>query len=280
MIGRLLAMGCAVLLASNAPARSAWAELRPDRIRTELVTPTDPVHREIHARLKQERLLERMAEVLAPFRLPRDVTLKVAGCEGTVNAFYGDAVITICYEYLQYIAQHAPQDPIAEGITPREVIFGATVDLILHEMGHAVFDLLEIPMLGREEDAADQFSAYLQLHVGGEQARALILGAAFLGRVETQASILQNLQLKHYADVHGLPGQRYFNTLCMAYGFDPQRFSDVVSRWHLPADRAEGCDEEYAQVRHAFETLILPHIDQERFDRVRAKNLLRLDPLP
>jgi hypothetical protein len=249
-------------------------------VRSELLAPKDPLHWPIHARLKEERLLERMAELLAPFRLPRDVTLRVVGCDGTVNAFYGDAVITVCYEYLQYIIEHAPKAPLADGITPEDAIFGATVDLVLHEMGHAVFDLLEIPMFGREEDAADQFSAYLQLHIGGERARALILGAAFLGRVETQTSMLQNLQLKHYADVHGLPGQRYFNTLCMAYGFDPDRFSDVVSRWHLPADRAEGCDEEYAQVHHAFETLILPHIDRERLEQVRARNLLRPDMQP
>jgi len=30
-----------------------------------------------------------------------------------------------------------------------------TFDLFLHELGHAVFDLLKIPVLGREEDAAD-----------------------------------------------------------------------------------------------------------------------------
>jgi hypothetical protein len=38
--------------------------------------------------------------------------------------------------------------------------------MFLHETGHAVFDLLEVPVLGREEDAADLFSAYIMLHFG------------------------------------------------------------------------------------------------------------------
>ena len=88
-------------------------------------------------------------------------------------------------------------------------------------MGHAVFDLLKIPVFGREEDAADQFSTYLLLHLGRDDARAFLLGVAYLGRREAREALSRNLhlQMKHYADEHGLPGQRYFNLLCAAYGF-------------------------------------------------------------
>ena len=39
--------------------------------------------------------------------------------------------------------------------------------------------LLKIPLFGREEDAADQFSAYIMLHFGKEDAHRLIEGAAY-----------------------------------------------------------------------------------------------------
>jgi hypothetical protein len=269
----LLAACAAFAMAVPASA----AELNTDRVRAELIAPKNPAHRPIYDELKQERLVERIAEFLAPFRLPREVVMKVEGCDGVVNAFYGDGVITICYEYLDYIRDNARQAQAAGEPTPATAIVGATIDVFLHEMGHAVFDLLEVPLFGREEDAADQFSAYLLLHLGGDQARPLIQGIAFLGRRETHAAMANHQQLKHYADEHGLPAQRYFNLLCTAYGFDERLFSDVVGPGRLPADRAEGCDDEYAQLHNAFRKLIWPHIDQARLKAVRAKNLLAID---
>ena len=51
------------------------------------------------------------------------------------------------------------------------------VATFLHEAGHALFDLLEVPLLGREEDAADQLAAYYVLQFPKEIKRRLILGA-------------------------------------------------------------------------------------------------------
>ena len=51
--------------------------------------------------------------------------------------------------------------------------------MFLHETGHAVFNMLQIPVLGREEDAADQFAAYLMLRLGKDEARRMILGSAY-----------------------------------------------------------------------------------------------------
>jgi hypothetical protein len=42
-----------------------------------------------------------------------------------------------------------------------------------------MFHLLEIPIFGREEDAADQFAAYILLQFGKERAPRLIKGAAY-----------------------------------------------------------------------------------------------------
>jgi Putative metallopeptidase len=65
-----------------------------------------------------------------------------------------------------------------------------------------------------------------------------------------------------FADEHGTPAQRFYNVLCLAYGADPKLFGDVVTKGFLPEDRAVICEREYAQVAHAFDTLIGPHIDR------------------
>ena len=58
-------------------------------------------------------------------------------------------------------------------------MIGPLADVVLHEVGHAVFDLWKVPIFSREEDAADQFSAYIMLQFRKDDALRLILGNAY-----------------------------------------------------------------------------------------------------
>jgi hypothetical protein len=117
-----------------------------------------------------------------------------------------------------------------------------------------------VPIFGREEDAADQFSVYLMLKAGKEEVRRLINGAAYQYRNGVQSEN-QNIATKRFAEVHGTMAQRFYNILCLAYGADDQLFADIVADGYLPKERAEGCSFEYDQVAYAFKTLIEPFID-------------------
>jgi hypothetical protein len=75
--------------------------------------------------------------------------------------------------------------------------------------------------------------------------------------------------------VHGLPAQRFYNLLCMAYGANPELFKDIVEDKYLPKERAANCAREYQQVRYAFQKLIVPHVDKEL-----AAKVLQMDWLP
>lgn len=275
MRSKLVLLLAFMALAPSAVNALDRAALKPDRLRLEYREPRNPVHTHISKTLREQRVLERLAKFAAPFRLPRDVLMKVEGCDGEVNAFYEDGVIKICYEYIEYIYQNTPKEPVAGGLRPQDAVVGPMVDVVLHELGHAVFDLLEIPLLGREEDAADLFSAYVQLRVGRDEARVLILGIAFLGRKEIEASMAKSLELKEFAKEHGLPAQRYFNVLCLAYGFDRKLFEDAVTRWHLPEERAENCEAEYQTFDHAYRALIQPYVDAKLFKSVQARKWLQ-----
>lgn len=153
-----------------------------------------------------------------------------------------------------------------------------TADVFLHETGHAVFDMLQIPFLGHEEGAADQFSAYVLLQHAKDDARRLILGVAYLGSKKAQRAMEKAPQLSEFAGVHQLPAQRYFNVLCMAYGADPNLFADAVSDWHLPEVRAKRCRYEYLRFQYAFRTLIGPHIDEALVEQIKPKRLLAFEP--
>src|SRR4029077_11220926 len=149
---------------------------------------------------------------------------------------------------------------------------GPVLEVFLHEVGHAVFDYLEVPILGREEDAADQFAAYLLLQFASSDARRLIAGVAYSYNIEASTPTTKK---NPFADEHGLPAQRFYNVLCMAYGADEKLFADLVEKGYLPKERAEGWSFGYDQVALGMKKLIRPDIDQTRAKRVRAKRWLK-----
>src|SRR6185369_9526356 len=142
------------------------------------------------------------------------------------------------------------------------------LEVFLHEVGDAVFDYLGVPVLGREEDAADQFAAYFLLQFAKLDARRLMVGVAYSYHIDASTP---STNKNPFADEHGLPAQRFYNVLCIAYGADSKLFADMVDKGYLPKERAEGCEDEYEQVAWAMKKLILPYIDQTRAKRVRAK---------
>jgi Putative metallopeptidase len=217
------------------------ARARPNRIDIKYVEPKSPDHQPVFKLLKESRTLEKVREILSPLRLPRRLLLQTAGCDGISNAWYDGESVTVCYEYIDEIWKNAPEKPTSTGIAPVDTLIGPVADVFFHEAGHAVFDILQVPRFGREEDAADQFSTYLMLRFEKADARRLILGSAYQYKGDLAAPTVTMARQK-FADDHGTPVQRFYNLLCMAYGADPKLFADVVTKDFLPKDRAEGCE--------------------------------------
>jgi hypothetical protein len=80
-----------------------------------------------------------------------------------------------------------------------------------------------------------------------------------------------------FSDVHGTWQQRFYNTLCMTYGSDPQHYAFIETGGWLPKDR--DCVAEYKQIYHAFATTIYPFIDQNLMAKVEARQWFQLNEL-
>ncbi len=263
------AAAVAVLLVGLAlPVRAG--EPRTNNLTVDYVDPRSAKFVPVMERLKQRQVLEALAQFLSPLRLPNLLRLKTKEC-GVINAFYdpSDWAINICYEWVYDTEEHAPKDPTPQGFTREDAIIGGFVGVVLHEAGHAVYDILDVPVLGREEDAADQIAAFMMLQFGKDVARKTINGFAY-----TWLSMASRSRPAYY-DVHGTPMQRFQNFLCLAYGGEPVTFKDYIDKGMLPKDRAENCAAEYRQVRNAFLKTIYKHIDQEQMKKVQATQWLR-----
>jgi hypothetical protein len=280
-----LTLAVASMLVATTVATTAFADSQTNRVQIRYEPPKDPEHGQLYEELKRRRPLEKLQEFLSPFRLPRTLTIMLAGCDGEADAFYGDDEITICYEYVDEIWKNMPAQTTPGGVAPFDTVSGPLFDTSLHEFAHALFDMLNLPVLGREEDAADQVAAYIYLQLGAAESRRLITGTVYAYAIEAMKgelpSSLEELaeamkaerptSLEEFAGEHGTPAQRAFNVMCMAYGADRKVFGDFVENGFLPRERAEFCHEEYEQVQDAFQALVDPHIDQdlarEVFDR-------------
>jgi hypothetical protein len=259
-------------------APEAQVTLQRDRIRAVRVPPTDARHKPYHDWLQQQGILELLHTLLSPLRLPRELKLETRTC-GKLDAYYEDDVVTVCYEYIEHIRSNAPKVSTPGGLSPNDMVKGATIDLFLHEVGHAVFDMLEVPIFGREEDAADFFSVYILLQFDADDARRLIQGVGFLLANEAKANEAEKTpDVKSFADIHGTPAQRYYNVLCMAYGSDPKTFANAVARGLLPKKRADGCEEEYELLERAFTRLIVPYFDEQAQREARARIKFNWEP--
>jgi len=260
-----LVVVCTIL--ASTIAMTANAASKVNRIKVRYVTPKNPAHQQIYTELKERKVLERLQKFLSPVRLPKTLRISLAGCDGEADAFYEDAAITICYEYIYELVKDMPEETTPSGIQPMDTIIGPLFEVALHEFAHALFELLELPVFGREEDAADQVAAYILLQLGESEARRLIAGAAYAYSMEeNKAGSCRSAE--DYANEHGTPAQRFYNVLCIAYGADTKLFSEVLTRGYLPESRAEFCEEEYEQVQDAVDLLIVPHIDMDMADEV------------
>jgi hypothetical protein len=255
---------------AGGPGSREAAGPQPSQVLIEYVEPKNTEHRALFDLLKERRALETVQQIFAPFRLPTQLMIKTIGCDGLVNAWYdredSRPTVTICYEYLQNILQSLPKDTTPAGITASDASLGQFFWIVTHEVGHAIFDIFDVPILGRQEDAADQFAAYIMLQFGKERARKLVGGAAWAFK-EYIKDYRQNpkvqVQLAGFASNHGQPEERFYDLMCMAYGADSVLFADLTADGWLPPSRAPSCKNEFKTLTHAFQKQIAPHIDKD-----------------
>ena len=251
-------------------------------IHIEYEEPKDAGLKEIYDLVKARRGLETFRELLSPFRLPEDLYIKAVGCDGVPNAYFfreknDQATIRICYEYLKEVKDKLPKEATKDGIEPQDALQGQLLFALMHEFGHAAFDLFQVPVFGRQEDAADQFATYIMLQFGGEKAHRLIKGAAysyngFIKDLKDKPQV--TVPLGAFSSDHGAPEQRFYNLVCIAYGWDPQIFSMVIEKGYLPEHRGKVCKYEYSNLRFAFRKMITPHIDMAKAREVIDKSFL------
>ena len=134
---------------------------------------------------------------------------------------------------------------------------GAVDSFILaHEFTHALISIDDLPVLGREEDAADDLATLILIKApNGDQ--YVSDAAQFWGALSQRQRVPS---VSDYADSHSLDLQRAFTMMCELAGSSQTNFQEVKALNVLPRSRLATCPAEYKQKVDSFEQVLQPHV--------------------
>jgi hypothetical protein len=150
-----------------------------------------------------------------------------------------------------------------------EFVVGNMLFVLGHEAGHALIRELEVPVTGREEDAADIFSVLMAL-MCEEGFGDRVLANAALGwflsdrrdrreHRDRQSRRDDSADAKYY-DEHGIDLQRAYNIVCLMVGSDPEKFASLADAAKLPRARQTGCKTDYLYAKRSWDQVLQPHL--------------------
>jgi len=140
-----------------------------------------------------------------------------------------------------------------------EFLMGNMLFVMAHEMGHAVISELKLPVLGREEDAADTFAIIAALTGVANSFSHRVLEESAKGWFWTaRRDKRQGAAPAHY-DRHTLDEQRAYQIVCLMVGSDPVRFKGLADEMRLPEDRRRSCGWDFDTAAQSWATLLAPH---------------------
>ncbi len=97
--------------------------------------------------------------------------------------------------------------------------------VLLHELAHAIFRELDVPILSNEEAQADAFATFYVTQYLKDEAPDIILARANSWLFEDSEVSPQDYDHK---GEHPLDVRRAYQTLCLFYGADPAEYSGYV----------------------------------------------------
>ncbi len=136
-------------------------------------------------------------------------------------------------------------------------VINNTLYTLYHEVGHLLVDKQQWPVLGREEDVADNFATYILLTQKRRSFEQALKDAALGWRLEGEAR--EQRTASDLYGVHSLDLQRAYQIVCMMVGEDRRTFAVTASEWGIDRTRQAGCKDDYTQISRTLEQLISPN---------------------
>jgi hypothetical protein len=200
-----------------------------------------------------------LADILATtFEIPTHIEVKaVNGIDGGPHWDPSNDTITFQYGFAALIYDTLKQNNPDWSQHKLGFATGAALAFILeHEFTHALISIYDLPVLGKEEDAADTLATLLLLKSPAGDKLALDAAefwADFSGRQDPPA-------VADYADAHSLDLQRAYSIICDIAGSSKERYDEINQAGILPKGDIQSCPAQYQQDVKSFTQVLQPHV--------------------
>ncbi|HID99066.1 MAG TPA: hypothetical protein EYP59_02100 [Thiotrichaceae bacterium] len=182
-------------------------------------------------------------------KLPKgNILISFEDC-GAVNAFYDpqNVKMIMCYELFKaFLNFYGNAESAAK----------AYFFVFFHELGHALIDQLDLPVLGKEEDSVDGMATVIM--VNAEMPEAAILAGFYFNNLQGDSQYI------NWFDSHSVGRQRMGNLVCWAIGGRPDfllknpNMMDLAQQIIQVGQR--DCKAEYDQQEDAVAQLWEPYV--------------------
>ncbi len=225
----------------------AIPSMAKDTVLINYLSPSNPQEVETKTAIQESQLNELVVDLANQyFPFNKMLTIQYGGSDGPL---YDPEIHTVFIPYtfyqqaLDYFSKNDYQERFDK--KPQLGAMDTLLHTLLHEAGHAFIHDQAIPILGKEEDAVDNFATLLMInYVEGGADSAISAADMFSFESEDRP---EYYDFGEYIDEHSFDLQRYFSTLCLVYGSDPDTYPDLLDEVEedYRMERKEFCEFEY-----------------------------------
>lgn len=244
---KIFILGISVFLLNLSTAASAEVSVVLD-------PPKNGMERRIHKRLDTSSALNTAVNFLNDtFTTPRDITIQFGDYS---HIWYENDTIEIPYVFIQRIREGYNNVSIPHRFAHVDEFTGNTLfHVIFHEMAHAFIEQYDLPVIGKEEDAADGLADVLLIHFF-DHGDDMVVGAADLFYINHRYN--RRFRQQDYWAEHSLHIQRYYARICHAYGSNPSKHISLKRRVEFSDNHAERCIIQYRELERSWLRLLEP----------------------
>ena len=207
--------------------------------------------------LRDAGLIDTVVEVLNEIVVlpePVEILFRSGGGE----AFYDERRrrIVVTYPFARTVAKELARS--YPGVGERGIVArtrNGTAFVLLHEIGHALVDVLDLPVTASEEDSVDNLATVISI-VYLRRGKNVALDFADLSDPVRRGS--SRLRAVEFWDEHALDAQRANRTTCLVFGSDPRANRHLAPL--IPRFRRERCRDEWEQIARSWRRLFEPHL--------------------
>lgn len=131
--------------------------------------------------------------------------------------------------------------------------------VLYHEVAHLLIDQMGLPVLGKEEDAADNMATWTLLNKASPAADTALQDAAY-GWVLSGIAYNSGGDESDFYAAHSLDRQRAYQIVCLMVGNNTDKFRKTADEYRMDGDRQESCQDDYRSLNRSLKGLFDSHV--------------------